>query len=84
MFSGIFLYQNDFDPYLKNGEEKGDFWKKSQICEYILAEPSHTLSSEGAATCCCLNFLSVGNRVQTVSRIYEYLPAEHNSQTMFI
>jgi len=26
MFSGIFLYQSDFDPYLKNGEEKEDFW----------------------------------------------------------
>ena len=39
MFSGIFLFQRHFDHYLKNGEEKEDFWKKQKICENILAEP---------------------------------------------
>ena len=58
MFSGIFLYQSDFDPYLKNGEEKEDFWKKKQICEYHLAEPSRTFPSGGTATERCLNVLS--------------------------
>ena len=64
-----------FGPYLKNGEEKGDFWKKKQICEYNLAEPSRTFASGGTATLRCLNVLS--------GQICEYILTEHNSQTKF-